>query len=252
MRLHLLHLGSLQIDKGWALTPGSGDGVMITIPVPGYLIETDDGQRIMVDTGSHRRHIRDPDATFGGTPHDGKLRVLMTERDDPLSRLAELGFAPSDIDVLVATHFHMDHSGNLEDFGQSRIVAQREAYELAKSGYEEYNRDPWDLPYLHYDLIDGDVKIAPGVELLLTSGHAPGHMSVLVDLPQTGRVILAIDAIATHENLQTGNWQAAVDPELAATSAARLSALAESKGALLLTGHDPDQWAAFGDITTFN
>ena len=48
MQLHLLRLGSIQVDKGRILTPGSDEGVWVTIPVPGYLIETDDGQRIMV------------------------------------------------------------------------------------------------------------------------------------------------------------------------------------------------------------
>jgi N-acyl homoserine lactone hydrolase len=88
--------------------------------------------------------------------------------------------------------------------------------------------------------------------LLLTRGHAPGHMSVLVWLPDTGPVLLAIDAVSSLENLQTGTWRTADDPEQAAASAARLSALAESEGALLLSGHDPDQWAAFGDITTLD
>ena len=250
MRLHLLRLGSLEVDKGAVLTPGSGDGETITIPVPAYVIETDGGQRVLIDTGSNRRHIGNPDATFGGMSQADQIRVSMTAQDDPRARLGELGLDASDIDILVATHFHFDHSGNLADFGQSRIVAQREAYELAKSGYEPYNRDPWDLPHLHYELIDGDTELAPGVELLTTGGHAPGHMSVLVDLPKTGSVILAVDAIAMLENLQTGNWQVAADPAQAAVSAARLANLAESKGALLLTGHDPQQWAAFGDVTT--
>lgn len=252
MRLHLLRLGSLHVDKGQVLTPGSGDGVSILIPVPAYLIETDDGQRILVDTGSHRKYILDPDGTLGGTPFSSDIRVVMTERDDPVARLAELGLNPSAIDILVTTHFHFDHSGNLADFGDARIVVQRSAYELAKSGYPPYNRERWDLPYLRYDLIEGDVEIAPGVELLLTGGHAAGHMSVLVRLPNTGPVLLAIDAIASMENLRTGNWRTADDPEQAAASAARLSALAESEGAFLLSGHDPDQWAAFGEITTLD
>lgn len=252
MRLHLLRLGSLDVDKGQVLTPGSGDGESICIPVPAYLIETDDGQRILVDTGSHRRHIFDPDGTLGGTPFRSTIRVVMTERDDPVARLAELGLKPADIDMLIATHFHFDHSGNLADFGEARIVAQRSAYASATAGYPPYNRECWDLPHLRYELIEGDVEIAPGVELLLTGGHAPGHMSVLVRLPKTGPVLLAIDAVSTMENLQTGNWRTADDPAQAAASAARLAALAESEHAWLLTGHDPEQWTAFGDITTFD
>lgn len=251
MRLHLLRLGALEIDKG-TLTPGSGDGVWVTIPVPGYLIETDDGRRIMIDSGMHRKHIGNPDATYGGTPIADVVHTVMTEQDDSRARLGQLGFTPGDIDLLVATHFHFDHAGNHADFHRSRVVAQRAAYDFNKTNFDPFTRDLWDLPQLNYDLIDGDIEIAPGVELLRTDGHAVGHMSVLVRLPNFGPVLLAIDAISTMENLETGNWGTAADPVQAAASAARLASLAEAEGALLLTGHDPEQWAAYGEIATLD
>jgi N-acyl homoserine lactone hydrolase len=43
--------------------------------------------------------------------------------------------------------------------------------------------------------VDGDTELLPGLTLLETSGHTPGHQSVLVRLPQTGPVLLAIDAV---------------------------------------------------------
>lgn len=252
MRLHLLRFGSLLVDKGPVLTPGSDDGVWITVPVPGYLIETNDGKRILVDSGSHRRYIADLDRTPEGVAVGDEIRVLMSKEDDPVARLAQLGVRPEEIDILVTTHFDFDHVGNHADFGNSRIVAQRRSYTFELDSGDPFTRDLWDLPNLQYDLIEGDVEIAPGVELLLTSGHAPGHMSVLVRLPNSGTVILAIDAISTRENLATGNWQTAFDPVEAGASAARLAALAAQENALLLTGHDWEQWAAFGDITTFD
>jgi len=44
-------------------------------------------------------------------------------------------------------------------------------------------------------LVDGDAELLPGLTVLDTCGHAPGHQSVLVRLPQTGLVLLAIDAV---------------------------------------------------------
>lgn len=35
----------------------------------------------------------------------------------------------------------------------------------------------------------------PSLTLLETSGHTAGHLSVLARLPQTGPVLLAIDAV---------------------------------------------------------
>jgi N-acyl homoserine lactone hydrolase len=91
-------------------------------------------------------------------------------------------------------------------------------------------------------MIDGDADVVPGVRLLETSGHVPGHMSVLVRLPRTGPVILAIDAIYTQETLDTGNFKNYADPSRALASARRLADLARQEGALLVCGHDPAQW----------
>jgi N-acyl homoserine lactone hydrolase len=243
VRLYLLNLGQCDVDKGAVLTPGSGVGTRIRIPIVGYLIETDDGRRILVDTGMHRKHIDDPDATFRGKPFAEVLTPIMAPADDIRNRLTELGLAPGAIDILVSTHFHFDHAGNHGDFGASRIVTQREAYEHAKATPGRYPEDIWDLPHLRYELIDGDLELAPGVELIRTDGHVPGHMSVLVRLPESGPMLLAIDAIYTLENLETDNWSGYMDPAAAQASARRLRAIAEREGALLLTGHDPAQWA---------
>lgn len=243
MRLFLLNLGRADIDKGAVLTPGSGDGARIVIPIPGYLIESNDGKRVLVDTGMHRKHIADPGATFDGTPFADSLTVLMTAEDDIVHRLGEIGLTVGDIDILVATHFHFDHAGNHADFGGVRIVAQRAAHESAKAADDPLTRDLWDLPDLTYEFVDGDVELLPRVELIETGGHAIGHMSLLVRLPKTGPVLLAIDAISTLENLATDNWGTAADPETASRSAHRLAEIAEREGALLITGHDPAQWS---------
>jgi N-acyl homoserine lactone hydrolase len=92
-------------------------------------------------------------------------------------------------------------------------------------------------------MIDGDTELAPGVELIETSGHCPGHMSVLVRLPQTGPVLLTIDAVYTKENLETDNWSGQADPARAKASAEKLKAIAAREGAMMIYGHDPAVWA---------
>jgi N-acyl homoserine lactone hydrolase len=242
VRLYILDLGRCDVDKGAVLTPGSGDGTRIQIPIVGYLIQTGDGRNILVDTGIHRKHIADPLATHRGKPFAKVLTVMMRPEDDIANRLGEIGLRPDDVDVLVSTHFHFDHAGNHADFGRARILVQRECYEAARSS-DRYPRDLFDLPHLHYEMVDGDTDIAPGVRLLETSGHVPGHQSVLVRLPKTGSVILAIDAIYTPENVETDNWGVYTDPDRARASARRLVELASAEGALLIYGHDPAQWA---------
>ena len=114
-----------------------------------------------------------------------------------LEHLADLGLRPEDIDLLVCTHFDVDHAGYHDNFPHAEFIVQREHYELARSGHPRYAaaRAHWDHPALRYRLIDGDTELLPGLILIETSGHAPGHQSVLVSLPQAGKVLLAIDAV---------------------------------------------------------
>jgi N-acyl homoserine lactone hydrolase len=243
MKLYLLDLGHVDVDRGMVLTPGSGVGERVVCPIVGYLIETDDGQRILVDSGMHRKHIADPEATFRGKEFGQYLSVLMKPEDDIANRLGELGLTAGDVDVLVSTHFHFDHAGNHADFANARIVTQRECYEYAKANPAAFPQDIWDLPQLHYELIDGDLELAPGVQLVESSGHVPGHMSVVVRLPKTGTVVLTIDAIYTVENLERDNWEGQVDPVRGRVSGHKLAEIARRENGMLITGHDPVAWA---------
>ncbi|MGV2108657.1 N-acyl homoserine lactonase family protein [Agrobacterium vitis] len=178
MRLYLLHLGLMQ--------PGD-------VPVPGYLIQTPDGINILIDTGWPRSFVEDPRNPPG-------LVVEIRPEDTVVARLAAIGLQPSDIDYLICTHLDDDHSGNHDLFTSAECVVQRQQYELAKGEHPRFaaNRAAWDHTSLHYRLIEGDIELVPDVELLETSGHVPGHQSVMVRLPQTGTVLLAADAVMHH------------------------------------------------------
>jgi len=62
-------------------------------------------------------------------------------------------------------------------------------------------RPQWDQPIERIRLVDGDTELLPGLELIETSGHVPGHQSVLVRLPKTGAVLLTIDAVPSARAL---------------------------------------------------
>ena len=92
-------------------------------------------------------------------------------------------------------------------------------------------------------MIDGDYELAPGVELIETSGHVPGHLSVVVRLPKTGTVVIAIDAVYTTDNLAKDNFEGQVDPARGKISAHKLADIAEREHGMLITGHDPWAWS---------
>ena len=52
------------------------------------------------------------------------------------------------------------------------------------------------------DLREGDGEVVPGVWVISSPGHTPGHQSVLVSLPKSGKMLLALDAIDTRANVE--------------------------------------------------
>src|SRR5262249_55439637 len=118
-----------------------------------------------------------------------------------LRHLADLGLRAGDIHIVISTHFDVDHVGYHDSFPKAEHIVQREYYELARDGHPRFAkaRTHWDHPALRYQLAEGDTEVRPGLTLLETSGHVRGHQSVLLDLPRTGRVLLAIDASIMRE-----------------------------------------------------
>src|SRR5256886_12706133 len=175
-RLYLMQLETSTIPTTPQPTAGSAGC---------YLVQTNDGKNILIDSGLPADYTPPP-----GTPsRENEKNVL--------EHLADLGLRPEDIDLLVCTHFDVDHAGYHDAFTKAEFIVQREHYELARSGHPRYAaaRAHWDQPALRYRLIDGDTELLPGLTLIETGGHAPGHQSVLVRLPQTGMILLAINAV---------------------------------------------------------
>jgi N-acyl homoserine lactone hydrolase len=227
MRLYIMQLG---VNS----TTGS--------PYPGYLIQADDGSNILVDTGFGPQMVelsRRPD-------HQG---ARVTSDDLVVNRLARLDVRPENIRYLIATHFDGDHAGSLATFPEAEIVVQRQHYEVAKAGHTRFagTRDQWGDPRLRYRLVDGDTELLPGVELIETSGHVPGHQSVLVRLRKTGPVLLAIDAIphALGDHTPENRPLTQYDQEESGTRASTrklVDLAARENVALIVYGHDPDEW----------
>ncbi|HET8524005.1 MAG TPA: MBL fold metallo-hydrolase, partial [Thermomicrobiales bacterium] len=154
-----------------------------------------------------------------------------------------------DIDLLICTHFDLDHAGNHAAFPRAEFVVQREHLDLARSGHPRYTevRDQWDHPTVRsrYRTVEGDTELLPGVTLIETSGHAPGHQSVLVRLPQTGPVLLTIDAVPQQRVFSPDRpaWPADDNEEQVRASTRKLLDLvAREQVPLTVFGHDGAQW----------
>jgi N-acyl homoserine lactone hydrolase len=100
---------------------------------------------------------------------------------------------------------------------------------------------PMTWPDLPTHRLTKDTVFCDGVEVVMTPGHTPGHLSVLVTLPKTGPVLLAGDAINRASEPDEG-FADAVDPVAAKRSSDRIFALQKNRAAMLIYGHDPAQW----------
>ncbi len=241
MRFYILPLGLCDLDKGRTLTPGSGDGERIIVPIWASLVQVE-GLNILFDTGMHPAHIANPRATFGDTPRGDLILPLMKEEDRLENRLAELGLEPGDIDIVVNTHLHFDHAGCNYLFPNSLILVQRDHYQQATGSSVRFRPEYWNLSDLTYDLVEGDLYLAPGVQVLKLPGHVKGLQCPVIRLPNSGTMVIAGDAISLEENLVQDNWTAAWNAINARASAKRLAATARAEGGQLLFGHDPDYW----------
>jgi len=235
--LHPLHNGFMGAERS-LLFYGEFSSATTQIPIAAYLIRTSDGN-VLFDTGLSPRALpglrrTDPLARFD-------------EADLLVNRLGALGLEPGDVAMVVLSHLHYDHAGGAEFFPTSELIVQKDEYAYAHypasffAGF--YYRKNFDLPGYRWRLLDGDTELAPGLTVLRSDGHTPGHQSLLVELPETGPVILAGDACYWQEHIAQERVPGVVwNPTLALHSIKRLKTLARLTGSRIFPGHDPEFW----------
>jgi N-acyl homoserine lactone hydrolase len=231
------------LDLGLFDVGAPGAPVRRRIGIPGFLLETASGRRIAVDSGFDSLWATDPAAaeardrlsSFGRLVDHGPQRTLA-------GQLALCGLGIADLDLLILTHSHIDHAGLLAGPLPCPVLltaAERGAPRPLWWGGVQ----PVAWPEGRYLTITAETELVPGLTAIPTPGHTAGHLSLALDLPGAGAVILAGDAINRRSEPGEG-FPDAEDPTAAAASAARLVARAAATGARLIWGHDPDQWPA--------
>lgn len=240
-RLSVLDFGLFQVKA---------DGRIIGIP--GYFIETHGGDKILVDAGFPPWYRDDYEKATRDDGLDAFGNVLELKPDNfPEGQLALVGVKPDELTQLVISHGDIDHIGCMHELAHVPIAVGKAEHEAGPPRYfGGKSRMDWPADAT-YRLIDDDTDIAPGVTLLPTPGHSPGHLSVRVRLEHTGTVILTCDAINRKAELSLGQNGGGVDQDAARASTKRLQELASAESGWLLYGHDPEQWTTLKKAPEF-
>ncbi|GII60807.1 MBL fold metallo-hydrolase [Sphaerisporangium krabiense] len=202
----------------------------------GYLVETD-GKVVLVDTG-WGPYLGPP----GGLARPAAL----------LEELAEAGYTPAEVDLVVFTHLHPDHVGwNLVlDPGQDpRPRFPNARYLVPRADWEHYR----DLEHKHPNivqqalpleelgvlrLIEDGHRVTPSLRAVALPGHTPGHTGYALG----DREAFLLGDLAHHPVvLRETGWAQRFDfdPEQAVATRERTLAELEDTGTLVAFGHFP-------------
>ena len=199
-------------------------------PVYGYAIRHPDGL-LLVDTGV-------------GWDNDDIDAAYQPRRRPLPEGLAAHGLHQRDVALVVNTHLHFDHCGSNHLFPRVPIYVQADEYAAAHS-LPHFTIPAWvDFPEARYEQVGGEHGLLPGVRLLPTPGHTPGHQSIVLET-DSGLAVLAGQAIYSvaqyQQVLATGELPAGSsgDQERALQSARRLISLEPLR---VYFSHDHARW----------
>ena len=195
--------------------------------------------RAFVIRGSKRCVVVD----VGVGPAESPASAWAPVPGDLPRQLEHAGVDPADVDTVVLTHLHSDHCGwaVLPDgtpmFPNARYVVQRRETTTLPPALQAYVIDPL-RGTGQLDEIDGGQELAPGIRIIPTPGHTPGHQSVVVDTD--GRPVIVTGDVLVHAvQLVAPDVAYAYedDPDEARRTRIALLQSATETNALLATAH---------------
>ena len=181
-----------------------------------------------------------------GLPPEEALRRGITDAREVESALGAYGIDAGEIDTVVLTHLHWDHASNADRFPRATFVAQKAEVDwltdpkIAQPSIGRFYSDIEKFQTMvtrgRFRLLQGDERLADGIEAVRVGGHTPGSQMLFVDVPG-GRAVIAGDAIPLNRNF-LGN----VPPGIHLNLCEAIDALERArsiKPVALFTGHDP-------------
>jgi glyoxylase-like metal-dependent hydrolase (beta-lactamase superfamily II) len=170
-------------------------------------------------------------------------------------QLEKVGFTVDDVKIVITSHSHLDHIGNIEMFPDAiHVIQKKELYqawwpEKFQRGGAHVVADYDDARDFTYFELNGDYDLFGdgSVVVISTPGHTLGHQSVKVRMAETGTVILAQDAVWVKENLEghpAGLNYSILDYT---NSVNRIKMIRDIENAQVWMGHSMEQYEVMGE-----
>lgn len=226
----------------WQRTAAPDENNRIAMALRSLLVRKDD-RVILVDTGI-------------GDWQERKFRnIYKNETSDALSRtLRGQGLVEDDITDIILTHLHFDHAGGLvrktetglaPAYPNARLWIQARQWNWARNpsckDRASFRNEYLDVIEHDYqcELVDNNVSIVPGIEVLACQGHTPGMQCVLLRRPDR-TVFFAADLVPLGSHLRLP-WLMAYDvnPLETIKEKERLLQQACRENWLIVFQHDP-------------
>lgn len=170
--------------------------------------------------------------------------------------LAEDGIGVDDLDFIVLSHCHMDHTCGLPMFSGTkaiqRIIVHGDDLDvaLATIGTPEEDSSSFarqslcEIPDAKYEKVYGEIKLADDLILFTQKCHTPGVLGVLAKTENNGWYIFTSDTVYTgpafEKEIPPGGTINKTDKEFF-DNLAFLKDLQKKYNATIIYGHDYDQ-----------
>ena len=244
-----LDCGSIGInDLGIFASDGSLDGQVERFASTCYYIQHPDGTMIW-DTGL-------PGLMAGQTPTDsGVFQISL--KSTLTTQLEDLGIDPATVDYVSVSHSHFDHIGQIDQFsGANWLLHDAEWAHIQSESGEGSDESTLPIPLyesMQKTSISGDYDVFGdgSVVIFETPGHTPGHTSLLVNLPQTGAVLLTGDLYHRVASRNADDTSASkvpsfnTDEAMTRISMADFEARAKALNAKVVIQHAPESFPEF-------
>jgi glyoxylase-like metal-dependent hydrolase (beta-lactamase superfamily II) len=162
-------------------------------------------KKIVVDTGP-------PDIERNRRYHPSIEPEERRSDQNMISQLAKAGVTPAEVDIVILTHLHWDHVGDVGRFPNAIFIVSHEELRFALDPppclYVAYEALQLGIQPLYLQVIERirtvefkEKEIVEGVRVIPLPGHTPGSMGVVVDT-EKGPCVITGDAVSKYGNLE--------------------------------------------------